>query len=189
MLSYSDITSGRYIVLDNEPYEVLSNQISKKSRQKASNQTKLRSLKTGKVTEKAFHQSDSVEEAEILKEDAVFLYHNRGEYWFHEEGDKSARFALSDELLGNKGQYLKENTTITILRFNEDIIGVDLPIKIDLLVSEAPPAVRGNTAQGGNKQVVLETGTIVSTPLFINKGDIVRINTETGQYVERVKKA
>jgi len=188
MLEYNQITSGKYIVLDGEPYEVLSAQTSKKSRQKASNQTKLKNLITGSVTERSFHQSDKVEEAELGDQTITYLYHNRGEHWFCEEGNPKNRFMLDDEHIGDKGMYLKENTSVKALLFNEEIIGITIPIKIDLKVVEAPPNIKGDTAQGGSKQVKLETGVTISTPLFINEGDTVRVNTETNSYVERVEK-
>ncbi|MCH7756719.1 hypothetical protein IIC45_01385 [Patescibacteria group bacterium] len=90
--------------------------------------------------------------------------------------------------MGEKGQYLKENTLVEALMFNGQVIGIRPPPKVDLAVTEAPPSIRGNTAQGGNKQVTLETGAVVSVPLFIEQGDIIRVNTETGQYSERVGK-
>jgi elongation factor P len=89
-------------------------------------------------------------------------------------------------MIGNAGRFLKANSLVDLTVFNEQIIGVQLPIKVDLKVTEAPPAVRGNTVQGGTKQVTLETGATIQTPLFINEGDTLRINTSTGEYVERV---
>jgi len=194
MLSYSEILSGRYIVLDGQPYEVISSQTSKKSRQKASNQTKLRNLVSRKVVERAFHQSDSVKEADVEKIAVTYLYSRslpagRQEYWFCVEGNPKERFTLSDEVAGDSAKFLKQHTVVEALRFDDNIVGVNPPIKVDLTVKEAPPGIRGDTAQGGTKQAVLETGITVSVPLFIEVGDVVRINTETGQYVERVEKA
>jgi len=189
MLEYNQITAGKYIILDGDPYEILTSQTSKKSRQKASNQTKLKNVISGSVTEKAFHQSDKVEEAELEKIIITYLYHNKGEYWFCEEGNPKNRFQLDDEHIGEKGQYLKENTPVESLVFNEKVIGITLPIKMDLKVVQAPPGIKGNTVQGGSKQVELETGATISTPLFINEGDIIRVNTETNSYVERVEKS
>jgi elongation factor P len=188
MLSYSDITAGKYIVLDGQPYEVLSSTISKKSRQKAANQTKIKNVITGKVTERAFHQSDNLDEADLTKKPVVYIYSAKGECWFHYAGKPSERFSLPQESMHNKIQFMKEKMTLEALLFNEKIIGIQVPIKVDLLVAEAPPAVRGNTAQGGTKQITLETGAVVNAPLFINTGDIVRINTDTGEYAERVEK-
>jgi len=91
-------------------------------------------------------------------------------------------------VLGGGGQFLKPNTEVTTVVFNEEVIKVSLPIKMDFEVTEAPPAIKGNTAQGGTKLITIEGGAKVNAPLFINSGDVIRINTETGQYVERAEK-
>lgn len=189
MIDYNQITPGVFIVLDGQPYECVAAQISKKSRQKASNQTKLKNLITGKVTEKAFHQSDSVYEADISKKTVVYIYTAKGESWFHEDENPGARFTLPQESIAQQLKFLKEKTAVDALVFDENIIGITLPIKMEFEVTEAAPAVKGNTAQNATKQVVLETGTSLTVPLFVNQGDIVRVNTETGDYVERVSKA
>lgn len=186
MLNYNEITQKKYIALDGEPYEVLSSHIFRKQQRKPVNQTKVKNLVTGKVIEKSFHQSDSVEEANIETQKIVYIYNNRGEFWFRALDDKSKRFNLSEDIVGHNVKFIKENSEITALYFNNKIIGIKIPIKVDLKVTEAPPAVRGNTAQGANKQVTLETGATVNTPIFINEGDIVRVNTETGEYAERI---
>ena len=188
MLSYNEITAGVCITLNGKPYEVLSSRITKKQRQKPSNQTKLKSLVTGKVIERAFHQSDTAEEAEITARKLRHLYHHQDDFWFADPENPRERTKIDNELIGGKKNFLKENTPVDILYFDGTPIGIKLPIKVDLLVAEAPPTLRGDTTQGGNKQVTLETGMVVTTPLFISEGDTVRINTETGEYVERVKK-
>jgi elongation factor P len=143
---------------------------------------------SGRVVEQAFHQSDKVDEADINKKLIKYLYNNKGEFWFSDIDNLKDRFALSEEIVGDNHMFIKENGEVTALTFNDEIIGISIPVKIDLKVKEAPPGVRGNTAQGGTKQVVLETGATVYAPLFINEGDIIRINTETCEYVERVEK-
>lgn len=188
-LSYNEITSKKVIIYEGAPYEVLSSWVFRKQQRKPVNQTKLRNLKTGKVTEVSFHQSETVSEADIEKETVTFLYENRGEYWFSEEGNPKNRFTFSADTVGSAGRFLKQNSPVEIKRFEGEVIGVTLPIKMDLKVKEAPPAIKGNTVQGGTKQVVLETGASVNVPMFINEGDVVRINTETGDYVERVTKS
>ncbi|MDP3734839.1 MAG: elongation factor P [bacterium] len=188
MLSYNDILPKKYIILDGEPYEVLAAHVFRKQQRKPVNQTKLKNLRTGKVTERSFHQSETVEEAEIEKRDVLYLYNNRGEWWFSESADRSKRFRLPQSLIGEAARFLIPNSPISIADFKGEPLGVALPIKMDLRVTEAPPAVRGNTAQGATKQVTLEGGAVVTAPLFIEQGDIVRVNTETGQYVERVEK-
>lgn len=172
--------------MDGQPYEVLDSQVSRKQQRKPVNQTKLRNILTGRVTEQAFHVSEKAEEAEITTKAVKYLYSNRGEWWFCSENNPADRFTLSDETVGPGGQFLKPNTVIDAVIFDEKIISVRIPIKVELKVKEAPPAVRGNTAQGGQKQIVLETGATVNAPLFINEGDVVLVNTELGTYVERV---
>jgi len=157
---------------------------------KQQNQTKLRSLLTGKVIPASFHAADKAEEADIETKEIKYLYKNRGETWFCEASDPSKRFALSDAVLEGKDRFLKVNSIVTAVIFNEEtIIGIRTPIKVDLVVKEAAPAVKGNTVQGGTKQIVLETGATINVPMFINQGDVLRINTETGEYTERVGKS
>jgi len=188
MLSYNEITTKKTIILEDEPHVVLSAQTVKKQRQKPTNQTKLKNLVTGSVIEKTFHQSDKVAEAELEKREIKYLYNNRGEFMFCNPNDPSDRFSLPESLLGNDMRYVKENSLVEALVFDEKIIGITVPIKVDLEVTEAPPGIKGDTAQGGTKVVTLETGATVSAPLFISEGDVIRINTETGAYTERVQK-
>jgi len=188
MLEYNEIKERKYIVIDDAPHEVLSSHVFRKQQRKPVNNTKLKNLITGKVVERSFHQSEKVQEADINTKTIKYLYNNKGEWWFCEENDPSARFPLPEDLIGEQRKYLKENTLVDGLVFNDNIIGLKLPIKVELKVTEAPPAVKGNTAQGGNKQVTLETGAVISAPMFINEGDILRINTETESYTERVEK-
>jgi elongation factor P len=185
-LAYTDLTKGVLFVMDGSPYEVLESHFLRMQQRKAVVQTRIRNLITGKVLDRNFQPSDSFEEAEIEKKSAMFIYASRGEYWLHEEGNPKNRFSLSSELLGDRGQFLKPNTKVTTMVFNEKVIKVELPVKMDFKVTEAPPSIKGNTAQGGTKVVTIEGGAKISAPLFINEGDMVRINTETGQYVERL---
>jgi len=189
MLSYTDLKKGVIFVYNGEPYEVLESNFLRMQQRKAVMQTKIRSLVSGKIIDRNWQASDEFEEAEIEKKRAVFIYANRGEYWFHEEGGPRNRFSLTAERIGEKSRYLKPNTAVTTLWFNGKVINVELPIKMDFEVIEAPPVIKGATAAGGTKQVVIEGGTKINVPLFVNVGDIVRINTETGEYVERVEKA
>ncbi len=188
LLEYNEITGGKYIIFENEPYEVLTSHSFRKQMRKPVNQTKLKHLISGRVVEHAFHAADKAEEAEIDSREVKFLYGNRGQYYFSEKDDPAKRFPLTEAIVGIRGQFMKPNSIIELLTWNEKLVGIRMPIKIELKVTEAPPAVRGNTAQGASKQIVLETGATVNAPLFINEGDIVRVNSETGEYVERVDK-
>lgn len=186
MLSYSEVLPKTIIALDGEPYEVLSAHVFRMQMRKPVNKTKLRNLKTGAVTEYTFHQPDKIEEASVESKPAMYIYNKNGEWWFHEANNKSKRFSLDAGHVGEAGRFLAENTEVIMLWFEEKPIQVRIPIKAELKVVEAPPNVRGNTAQGGNKVVTLETGATAQVPMFINEGDVIRINTETGEYVERV---
>lgn len=189
MLEYNEITLRKVILLNGEPYEVLDSHVFRKQQRKPVNQTKLRHLITGKVTEQAFHVSEKVEEADLSTKSVKFLYKNRGEYWFCETNNPAARFKLDEAMLGEPMRFVKANDELEALVFDENIIGVKVPIKVELKVTEAAPAVKGNTVQGGTKQITLETGATLMVPMFINEGDVLRINTEMGSYVERVDKA
>src|SRR3989344_4792323 len=186
MLAYNEVLQRKYIIHEGAPYEVLDAHIFRMQQRKPVNQTKLKNLITGKVTEVTFHQQDKVEEADLSTKDVKFLFANRGEYWFCEVNDPAKRFKLETSLLGDGMKFIKTNFLIEALVFEENIIGVKLPIKVELKVTEAPPAVKGDTAKGGNKQATLETGAVINVPLFITEGETIRINTETGDYVERV---
>jgi len=172
--------------MDGMPYEVIETHFLRMQQRKAVVQTKIRNLITGKLLDRNFQASDNFEEAEITKKNAMFIYESRGEYWFHEEGNPKARFSLSEELVGDQGQFLKPNTKVMTLTFQDKVIKVEIPIKMEFKVTEAPPSIKGNTAQGGTKQVTIEGGAKVNVPLFINEGEMIRINTQTGEYVERV---
>ena len=187
MLAYNDIKPGVAVLVEGEPYVCTWNNIMKKQQRRPVNQTKLRHLIKGNSIEYSFQQSDKLEEAEIEKKPAVFVFHDdrKGEWVFHEAANKSSRFTLTDDEVGESGQFLKAGTEVETLAFNDKIFRVKLPIKIELKVTEAPPDVRGNTAQGGNKVVTLETGATLTVPMFVKEGDVLRINTDTGEYVER----
>lgn len=185
LIDYNEVKERKLIVLDGAPYEVLSSHVFRKQQRKPQNVTKLRQLITGKVTEYTFHVSDRVEEAEIEERQVIFLYHNRGEYWFCEASDKAKRFKLEESVLGTAIKFVKPNSVVALQNFKDQVIGVRIPIKIELRVKEAAPAVKGNTVQGGSKRVVLETGAEVEVPMFVNEGDQIVINSQTGEYVER----
>jgi elongation factor P len=185
-LTYDEIKERKYIVFNGEPWEVLTSHVFRKQQRKPVNATKLRNMITGKVTEQSFHVSEKVEEAEIETKDVKYLYNNRGEFWFCDPEDPSDRFEIDESFIGTGSKFLKKDSIVQVLSFEDKTIGVKMPIKVELKVTEAHPAVKGNTAQGGTKIVKLETGVEINVPMFIKEGDIVRVNTETGDYAERV---
>lgn len=189
ILSYNEITPKKVILHNDEPYLVLSSHVFRKQQRKPVNITKLKGLISGRVVETTFHQNESAPEADLEKRTITFVYQSKGEYWFHTAGDPSDRFALSADIVGDEGKFIKPKSDIDALVFNDEIIGITVPIKVELAVSEAMEAVKGNTSQGAQKEVTLETGATIMVPMFIGKGDIVSVNTETGSYAERVTKA
>jgi len=194
MLEYNEVTLRKYIIFENEPWEVIDSHVFRKQQRKPVNATKLRNLITGRITEVSFHVSDKVEEADIDKKEVKYLYCNREEYWFCEASDLSKRFKLPVEMIGSAAKFLKPNIIVEAMLFDDPsnpsgqgkIIGLKLPIKMELKVTEAHATTKGNTAQGATKAVVLETGAELQVPMFIKEGDVVRVNTETGEYTDRV---
>lgn len=186
MLSYSEVLPKKVVLIDGVPHEVLSSWVFRKQMRKPVNQTKLKNLINGSTIEMTFHQADKIEEADLDKRVIKFIYARNEEYWFMDPKNPKDRFPLSEEIIGNAGKYLTQDMMVDAVVFEEKVMFIKIPIKVELKVTEAPPNIRGNTAQGGNKVATLETGTTVQVPLFVEAGDVVRINTETGEYVERV---
>lgn len=186
MLSYTDLKKGVLFVLDGDPYEVLEANFVRMQQRKAVAQTKIRNLATGKILDRTWQASDNFEEADVTRKPAMFIYETKGEYWFHEEGNPKARFSLKADLIGDQALFLKPNTKVDTWIFNEKVIKIAMPIKMEYRVIEAPPSVKGNTAQGGNKVVTIEGGAKINVPLFIEQDQVIRVNTQTGEYVERV---
>ena len=190
-LQYNEIREKKIIIYNDEPCEVVESHVARTQQRKPQNQVKLKSLISGKTISATFHVSDSADEADIEKRDVTFLYHNKGEYWFCDPKNKANRFKLDEALMGNTAKFLNPNGNVTALVWTDEedeekIIKITLPIKISFKVKEAPPAVRGDTSKGGNKVITLENGATLNAPMFINEGDNIRVNTETGEYVERV---
>lgn len=213
MLSYTDLKKGVIFIRDGKPWEVVDSSFSRMQQRKAVVQAKIRDLASGKIVEKTFQPSDYFEEADIEKRSLTFLYQHRGDFVFSEPGKPrnttsavptlsghnevaevdirskpQQRFTLQADTVGDAARWLKPNTEITAVFFGDKLLTLSVPIKMDIKVTEAPPGIQGDRSQGGAKAVTLETGAIVQVPLFINTGDMIRVNTETGEYVERVQK-
>jgi len=186
MLAYNDVLPKKVIIMDGQPYEVLSAWVFRKQQRKPVNQVKMRNLKSGSMMEHTFHVSDKAEEAEVETRAARFIYHRNGEWFFHEANKPSERFSIKDDIMGDSGKFLVSNIDVDMRWFDGEPIQVKIPVKVDLKVTDAPPNTRGNTAQGGDKVVTVETGATITVPMFIETGDVIRINTESGEYVERV---
>lgn len=186
-LDYTEIQAGTYFKMNGTIYESLASTFSKKSRQKGSNQVRMKNLKTGATTTKTLHASDKMEEVMLEKKGYVFVYTRNNEAVIHPENTPSERAAIPADAIENI-HLIPSGTKVTALEDGDTIVTLQLPTKVDLTVKEAPPNIRGNTTQGGTKKVTVETGASITTPLFIETGDRIRINTTTGEYTERISK-
>lgn len=184
MLNMTDIKTGKKIIWNNEPYAVLEYLHSKIGRGGAVMRTKLKNLLSGVIIDYTFQGAEKVEEAEISKSHAQYLYHEGDDFYFMDTVSFD-QFSLSKEVLGDMTMYLVEGTEMSVLNWDGRPINVDPPVKVTLTVTDAPPGIKGDTASGGGKVVTLETGLQITAPLFIKVDDRVVINTEKGTYVSR----
>lgn len=185
MLNLNEIKTGKVIEINNEPYIVVKTDHHKMGRGGAVLKTKLKNLITSNVLDKTWQGNDKAEEAQTETKKANFLYKDEKEAYLM-DNDTYEQFSLPLEQIGDKIKFLKDGTDINTLYFQNKPVAIDLPIKIELKIISAPPGVKGNSAGNVTKQVELETGVKINVPMFINEGDVIRINTETGEYVERV---
>lgn len=187
MISFDELKKGVKIVLEGQPYEIIEANFLFKGRGSSVLQAKIKNLISGNILSRTFHPSDIFEEAEIKKIKAKFLYSHRDKFFFSEEENPQKRFDLTEEQIGQAVKFLKPNQIVEGIEFEGKVINISLPIKIQLKVIEAPPGVKGNRSQAGTKQVKLETRAKIVAPLFIKEGDIIEVNTETGEYVRRIE--
>lgn len=187
-LGVNELKPKTFLIYEGQPYVVLETHHLKMQQRRPTVQVKMRNVINGKVLERNFAQSDVFEEADIERAKVKFLYNHKNQYWFSYENEPSKRFQLTQELIGEATKFLKPNTILDAIEYNSNITNIELPVKMEFKVIEAPPAIRGDTAQGGVKQIKTETGAYLNVPLFIKQDDIIRVNTETGEYVERVEK-
>jgi elongation factor P len=188
MASYStnEFKSGLKILLDNDPYAIVENEMVKPGKGQAFNRVKVRNLKTGRTIERTFKSGDSVEAADVVDTDMQYLYAD-GDFWHFMVPDNFEQYAAGKEAVGDAAQWLKEGTNCIITLWNGVPLQVTPPPHIELKVVETDPGVRGDTATGGQKPAKLETGAVVRVPLFINEGEVLRIDTRTGEYISRAK--
>ncbi len=191
MLEYSEICTKKIIIYENEPCEVMENHVARTQQRKPQNQVKLKSLVSGRTWNTVFHASDKAVEAEISKKEVKFLYASKDEYWFSNPNDPKDRFKIDAKIIGDAVKYLKANENTTALVWDNDgeeqIIKISTPIKMEFTIKDCPPSIKGSTASGGGKLATLENGVKIQVPFFIDVGDRVIVNTETGDYVERVQ--
>lgn len=184
MLSISDIKTGKKIVFEGDPYAVLYHEHSKTGRAGAVLRTRLKNLRTGAVLERTFQGSEKVEEADVAKVKAQYLYHEGDSYTFMDM-ESYDQVALSSATLAGAERYLVEGTEVTLLQYDGAPLTIELPPKVALAVVDAPPGIKGDSVSSGDKLVTLETGLEVTTPLFVKEGDRIVVNTDRGTYVSR----
>ncbi|MBI3998684.1 MAG: elongation factor P [Armatimonadetes bacterium] len=185
MISTNDFRPGVVVTLDGDLYAVVSSQHVKRGRGSAYVRAKVRNLKTGAITERTFNAGERVPHAFLERREMQYLYHQDTEYVFMDQ-QTYEQASLSADLLGDATRYLRDNTVVTVVYFESRPIAVELPNAVDLAVTDTSPGIRGDTASGGSKPATLETGAVVSVPLFVEVGDVVRVDTRTGEYLERV---
>lgn len=184
--SLNDLKPGTTIVYGNEPHVILKSQFVRMQQRKPVMQTKMRNLITNKVIEYSFKPGDRVEEAEIVRKKVNFLYKAGDEFAFMDNIDYE-QISLPQTQVEDKEKFLKEGCEVTIIYFNNQPINMELPPKMDFKIISTMEGVKGDTAQGRvMKEATLENGHTVGVPLFLKEGEIIRINTESGEYVERV---
>ena len=188
MASYStnEFKSGLKIMLDGEPYVIVENQFVKPGKGQAFNRVKVRSLKTDRVIDRTFKSGESVEAADVVETEMQYLY-NDGEFWHFMVPDSFEQYAANRTAVGNAAQWLKGEEICQITLYNNEPLSVTAPNFVELKIARTDPGVRGDTASGGTKPATMETGAVVKVPLFIEEGEVLKIDTRTGEYVSRVK--
>jgi elongation factor P len=186
MYSTPDFRKGLKIEINGEPFVITDFLHVKPGKGGAFVRTTLKSLITGNVTDKTFRSGEKVDAPDLEEKSMQFLYESDGEYHFMDTETYEQLFLTADQL-GESKNYLQENVEVTLLFHNGKPIGVDVPIFVELKVSETEPGLKGDTASGATKPATLETGMTVQVPLFVNEGDILKIDTRTGKYIERVR--
>ena len=185
MIDVNELRKGVTFTMDNELYKVIDYQHHKPGRGKAIIRTKLRNLRTGSTLDKNFTSGDRVQDIRLDHQTVQYLYSD-GEFYYFMDVETYEQFPLPDAVLEDAKPYLVENTEIELSSYEGERLDVELPITVDLEVVEAPPGFAGDTAQGATKDVTLETGLVLQVPLFIQEGDVLRIDTRTARYVTRV---
>ncbi len=185
MISTSDFRTGLTIEIEGEIYSIVDFQHVKPGKGAAFVRTRLKNIRSGAVTERTFRAGEKLERAMMERRPMQFLYTTGDDYYFMDT-ESFEQLAINRERLGNDVKYLKENMDIAVVLYQEQVIGTELPHAVELMVTETEPGIKGDTASGGSKPATLETGLVVQVPFFINAGDVLRIDTRSGEYIERV---
>lgn len=184
--SASDLRSGSKVLIDGDPCAVVDNEFVKPGKGQAFNRVRIRNLRTGRVVEKTFRNSDSIESADVLDCPMQYLY-NDGDLWYFMDPSTYEQLPASATAVEEARQWLREEDVCTVTLWNGVPLTVVPPIFVELKITETDPGVRGDTATGGMKPAKLETGATVRVPLFLNEGEIIKVDTRSSEYVSRVK--
>lgn len=188
MATYStnEFRSGLKLMLDGDPYTIVENEFVKPGKGQAFNRVRIRNLRSGRVIDKTFKSGESVEAADVVDVDMQYLYTD-GEFWHFMVPDTFEQYAAGEAAVADAKQWLKDQDICVVTLWNNQPLSVTPPNFVELKIVETDPGVRGDTATGGTKPAVLETGAVVKVPLFIEEGEVLKVDTRTGEYVSRVK--
>lgn len=188
MASYStnEIRGGMKVMIDNDPCVILENEFVKPGKGQAFNRIKYRNLKTGRVVERTYKSGDSIEAADVVDVDAQYLY-NDGGHWHFMTNETFEQFMMNDSDVAEAKLWLKEQSECVLTLFNGTPLSVAAPNFVNLKIVETDPGVRGDTSGGGGKPAKLETGAVVRVPLFVQEGEVIKVDTRVGAYVSRAK--
>jgi elongation factor P len=184
--STNEFRGGMKILLDGDPYTILENEYVKPGKGQAFNRVKIRNLKTGRVVERTFKSGDTAEGADVVDTDMQFLY-NDDQFWYFMVPDTFEQVAAGEKAVEDARPWLKDGMSCIVTLWDGVPLYVAQPNHVELKIVETDPGVRGDTATGGQKPAKLETGAVVRVPLFINEGEIIRVDTRTSTYISRVK--
>ncbi|MDD2213605.1 elongation factor P [Oscillospiraceae bacterium HV4-5-C5C] len=184
MISAGDFRNGVTFEMDNNVFQVVEFQHVKPGKGSAFVRTKYRNVKTGAVVERSFNPNEKFEEVRLERRDMEYLYHDGDLYYFMDQ-ETYEQVPFTAEMIGDNLKFLKENMVCKVVSHNGTIFSVELPLFVELKIVQTEPGVKGDTAQNATKNAVLETGANIKIPLFVNEGEVVRIDTRTGQYMER----
>ncbi len=184
--STSDFKGGLKVMIDHEPCSILENEFVKPGKGQAFNRVRLRFLRTGRVLERTFKSGETLEAADVVDMEMQYLY-NDGEVWHFMQSESFEQYGAEANAVGDSKKWLKEQDICMVTLFNNAPIAVSPPNFVELTITETDPGVRGDTSGGGGKPATLETGAVVRVPLFIQTGEVIKVDTRNGEYVSRVK--
>ncbi len=188
MATYStnEFKNGLKLMVDGDPCSIVENEFVRPGKGQAFNRVKFRNLKTGRIWERSFKSGESLEGADVVDTEMEYLY-NDGEFWHFMDPDSFEQCQADANAVGEAGKWLKEQDRCEVTLYNGAPLSVTPPNFVELEVTETDPGLKGDTAQGGSKPATLQTGAVVRVPLFIEEGEVLRIDTRTGEYVSRAK--